>query len=146
MSVIAWDGKTLAADKRASMGTLIRTTTKIFKLGDINALAAYTGDADSGEEVLAWFRDGADPAKFPPMQREKDTWAPLMVVWHHGFIWKYERTPHPLKLPPQHFAMGSGRDFALAAMHLGKTAAEAVEVACVFDSACGNGIDTLVHE
>ena len=35
------------------------------------------------------------------------------------------------------------RDFALAAMHLGKSAREAVEVACALDVFCGNGIDTL---
>lgn len=47
MSVIAWDGERLAADKRATLGTLIRTTTKVFHLGD--ALAAYAGDADAVE-------------------------------------------------------------------------------------------------
>lgn len=29
---------------------------------------------------------------------------------------------------------------------LGKTAAEAVDVACKFDSGCGNGVDTLEFE
>jgi hypothetical protein len=29
MSVIAWDGSTLAADKRASMGSLIRTRRSV---------------------------------------------------------------------------------------------------------------------
>lgn len=143
MSVIAWDGKTLAADKRACFGTLTRTTTKVFDLGD--ALAAYAGDADAGEEILAWFKDGHDPARFPPSQRDRDGWAGLLIVWRDGWIWKYERTPYPLKFPPQLFAIGSGRDFALAAMHCGKTAAEAVEVACFFDSACGNGIDAFNH-
>lgn len=139
VSVIAWDGTTLAADKRASIGTLIRTTTKIFNLGD--ALAAYAGDADAGEEVLAWFKDGHDPAKFPAAQRDKESLVGLLIVWPDGSLWKYERTPYPIKFPPQQFAIGSGRDFALAAMHCGKTAREAVEVACVFDSGCGNGID-----
>lgn len=143
MSVIAWDGKCLAADKRATLGTLIRTTTKIFHL--VYALAAYAGDADAGEEVFAWFKDGADPSKFPASQRDKDTWAGLLIVWPDGGLWKYERTPYPLKFPPQQFAIGSGRDFALDAMHCGKTAAEAVEVACVFDSGCGNGMDVLTH-
>jgi hypothetical protein len=143
MSVIAWDGKRLAADKRASIGTLIRTTTKVFHLGD--ALAAYSGDADAGEEVLAWFKDGHDPAKFPDAQRNRDIWAGLLIVWADGTIWKYERTPYPLKFPPQQFAIGSGRDFALAAMHCGKTAPEAVEVASVFCSGCGNGVDVLTH-
>jgi ATP-dependent protease HslVU (ClpYQ) peptidase subunit len=143
MSVIAWDGTMLAADRRAVMGTLIRTTTKIFRVGD--ALAAYAGDADAGEEVLAWFVAGHDAAKFPTAQRDKDNWAGLLVVWPDGWLWKYERTPHPLKFPPQQFAIGSGRDFALAAMHCGKTAPEAVEVACIFDSGCGNGVDVLIH-
>ena len=142
--MIAWDGKTLAADKRATNGTLIRTTTKAFHLGD--SLAAYSGNVDFGEEVLAWFKDGHDPAKFPPSQRDKDDWCGLLIVWPDGSLRRYERTPYPIKYPPQQFAIGCGRDFALAAMHLGKTAAEAVAVACVFDSACGNGVDVLSFE
>ena len=142
MSVIAWDGMRLAADKRASLGTLIRTTTKVFR-STRGALVAYAGDADAGEAVLAWFEEGAHPDRFPASQRDKDQWAGLLVVWPDGRLWKYERTPHPVKFPPQMFAIGCGRDFALAAMHLGKTAPEAVEVACHFDSACGNGVDTL---
>lgn len=143
MSVIAWDGKTMAADKRAVIGGgFYRTTTKIFRVG--NALVGYAGDADAGEEMLAWFdKDHADPKLFPQSQRDKDGWAGLLVVWEAGEIWKYERTPFPIKFPPQQFAIGSGRDFAMAAMHLGKTAAEAVEVACALDPGCGNGIDML---
>lgn len=143
MSVIAWDGKTLAADKRACIGTLIMTTTKIFRVGE--ALAAYAGDADGGEEMLAWFNAGQDPDKFPSSQRDKYEWSGLLVIWENGRIWKYERTPYPIKFPPQKFAIGSGRDFALAAMHCGKSAVEAVEVASIFDSGCGNGIDVLTH-
>lgn len=143
MSVIAWDGQVLAADKRACLGTLVRTTTKVFQVGE--ALCGYAGDADAGEEVLAWFRAGHDPANFPASQRDRDSWAGLLVVWPDGHLWKFERTPYPLRFPPQQFAIGSGRDFALAAMHLGRTAREAVEVACVFDSGCGNGVDMLTH-
>ena len=144
MTVIAWDGLRLAADKRASIGGLIRTTTKVFDLGD--ALAGYSGDADAGEEVLAWFRAGADPEKFPAQQRSGDHWAGLLVVHRGGSIWKFERTPHPVRFPAQTFAVGSGRDFALAAMHCGRTAPEAVEVACLFDSGCGNGVDVLTFD
>lgn len=144
MSVIVWDGKYLAADKRAVLsGTLIRTTTKIFDLGEV--LAAYAGDACEGEEMLAWFKGGADPAGFPASQRDKDTWGGLLTVRPDGSIWKYERTPYAVKFPPQQFAIGSGRDFALAAMYCGRSAVEAVEVACVFDCGCGNGVDVLTH-
>lgn len=143
MSVIAWDGFRLAADKRILMGNMIRTTTKIFRDG--NALVGYSGGADAGEEILAWFRRGRDPATFPESQRNKDDWAGLLVVFDDGIIWKFERTPYPVKFPPQLFAIGSGSDFALAAMHCGKDAAQAVEIACLFDSSCGNGVDVLTH-
>jgi ATP-dependent protease HslVU (ClpYQ) peptidase subunit len=40
-------------------------------------------------------------------------------------------------------AIGSGRNYAMAAMYLGKTAAEAVAVAAALDSSVGCGITTL---
>lgn len=142
--MIAWDGKTLAADKRASFGTLIRTTTKIFRAGD--ALLAYAGDAAFGEEMRAWWTRGAKPDDFPAGNRDKDDWAGLMVIRKGQPIARYERTPYPVLFEDEQFAIGCGRDFALAAMYLGKTAPEAVAVAIALDSGCGNGIDTLELE
>jgi ATP-dependent protease HslVU (ClpYQ) peptidase subunit len=43
-------------------------------------------------------------------------------------------------------ALGSGRDFALAAMYLGKNAREAVEIAMEFDLETGKGVDCLEVE
>ena len=181
MSVIAWDGNTLAADKRASSGTLIGTTTKIFRI-DQATLCGYTGDAAFGEQMVAWYKAGAHPEAFPPSQRDKDDWARLIVVRccthiaseperpHASLsldplpvvstlryktskvmqdryeVLEYERTPHPIRNEDTLRAWGAGRDFALAALHLGKTAKEAVELACRLDSTCGNGVDTLVFE
>lgn len=144
MSVIAWDGTSLAADRRATMGGWFCTVQKIFR--SRGALCGYAGDADAGEEVLAWFGAGAVPADFPAAQRDRERFAGLLVVWPSGVIWKYECTPFPLRFPPQHFAIGSGRDFALAAMRCGLPAEQAVGVACEFDAGCGNGVDVLRHE
>lgn len=144
MSVIAWDGHTLAADKLASFGTTKHTTVKIFRVRD--GLAGYAGMADFGEQVLAWYQDGAEPSEFPRSQRDKDDWAGLIVVKADGPILRYERTPYPIKFYDRHFAIGSGREFALAAMYLGCDARRAVEVACALDTGCGNGIDTLSLE
>jgi ATP-dependent protease HslVU (ClpYQ) peptidase subunit len=93
--------------------------------------------------MIAWFQAGEKAEDFPKEQRDKDDWAPLLVIRENGKIHKYERTPYPLKYQDKQFAIGSGRDFALAAMACGKTASEAVEVASMFDSNCGNGVDTL---
>lgn len=143
MSIIAWDGKVLAADKRACMGTLIRTTTKIFKVN--GCLVGYAGDAAFGEELLAWFKDGEQVDKFPVGQRDRDDWAGMLVIRTDKTIQKYERTPHPLTFNDADglFVIGSGRDFAIAAMKCGLNAVEAVALTCELDNGCGNGIDSL---
>lgn len=142
MSVIAWDGKSLASDKRALSSGMIRVTTKISRTGSM--LVGYVGAADVGEEMRAWHADGAVPGDFPSSARDKDGPATLVVVREDGSIWLYERGPYPIRHDAgQQFAAGSGRDFALMAMHLGKTAEEAVELASMFESGCGNGVDVL---
>lgn len=142
MTCIAWDGHTLAADKLASMGTIKYTTVKIFR-GRDNSLIGYAGNSDFGEQMLAWWEAGADPEKFPPSQRSESDWAGLIVIRKGHPIWRYERTPHPIKFYDRQFAIGCGREFALATMHPGHDARKAVEVACALDSGCGMGIDTL---
>ncbi len=141
MTVIAFDGRTLAADKRALIGGLSRSTTKIHRVGA--SLVGFAGDGAQGMEMLAWLRKGAKPVAFPESQRDDDDWASVIVVRPGGFIDLYERTPYPIRYEDKIFAVGSGRDFALAAMHLGLSAKQAVEVACVFDPGCGNGVDEL---
>ena len=146
MTVIAWDGKTLAADKRAVQGSLIRTTTKIFRSQRVKALLAYAGEAAGGNEMVFWFESGAVARDFPEKQRDPDKWAGLLVVYRDGTLHRYEHTPHPVVFEDATHALGSGRELALMAMHLGKTAKEAVELACLFDSGCGNGVDTLTFD
>lgn len=140
MTIIAWDGKTLAADKRMSSGGMPRTTTKIFRVR--TSLCGAAGNADQCAEMIAWFKSGAEESKFPSSQRDKDDWATLVVIDKDGIRF-YERTPYPCVVEDKFYATGSGRDFATAAMHCGKSAREAVEIASLFDIGCGNGIDEL---
>lgn len=141
MTVIAWDGKTLAADKRAVNAGLILTVTKIKRVNDV--LVGGTGSPDFIGEMVEWVRAGRETAAFPASQRDKDDWQPFVVIERDGTVSKYERTPYPLRYEDQHFAMGSGRDYAMAALHIGLTAAAAVKVASALDNSCGNGVDTL---
>jgi hypothetical protein len=141
MTVIAWDGHTLAADKRGSGGNSILTTTKIFRVK--GCLVGYTGQLVFGQQMLAWFEAGENIPDFPPSQRDKDDWSLLLVVRPSGKLQLYERVPYPVTYEDKLFAVGSGADYALAAMHCGKTAAEAVELTSRLDSSCGNGVDIL---
>jgi ATP-dependent protease HslVU (ClpYQ) peptidase subunit len=144
MTVIAYDGKTISADKRATSGGLIRTVTKLHKLSD-GSIFAHCGDSARGLEMLEWLKAGSDIEKFPADQRHDDKWGSCIWLKPDG-LFVYEMTPHPLKFEDKCLAFGSGREFALAAMHCGKTSAEAVEIASLFDNGCGNGIDTMSLE
>ena len=63
MTIIAWDGKTLAADKAASNCGYLRTVTKIYRVP--SGLVGFAGDGSRAFALLQWFRDGCDPAKYP---------------------------------------------------------------------------------
>jgi len=140
MTVIAWDGKTLAADKMACSAGYGYTVTKVHRL-ESGALCALAGDGDGAMSLLHWLNGQREPASYPQGQKDNDTCA--IVVERNGAVWSFGKTPHPQRIECVRYAMGHGRDFALAAMHLGKSAREAVEVACALDVFCGNGIDAL---
>ena len=141
MTIIAWDGKTLAADKQGTWQGLPRTVTKIFRAGD--ELVGVAGNQCEGYDMVAWVTAGCDPEKFPVNQKDEKLWASCLVILRDGKIFLYERSPNPCEIEDKFTACGSGRDYAIAAMHLGKSAREAVEIACLFDTGCGNGVDVL---
>lgn len=142
MSVIAWDGRCLAADKRSLTGDLIRPLLgKVFKVK--NELIGYVGGVGKGEELLAWYKGGANPAEFPDFLRD-NTQSSLIVVASKGNdLRQYNSSPYPVRFMPGQHAWGSGREYALAAMYCGKTAPESIEVATKFDCGCGDGVDVL---
>lgn len=141
MTCIAWDGKTLAADKRCCYGGLIGTVTKIHRVRGV--LVGGSGESAFINAMIQWIKEGRDAGSFPKSQSDKDDWQPVLVIEVDGRISMYERTAFPIRREDRFIAIGSGRDFAMAAMHLGRSAREAVEVACALDCGCGNGIDTL---
>ena len=53
---------------------------------------------------------------------------------------------HWLEIRMPFYAVGSGRDFAIGAMHCGKTPAEAVEIASKYDLKTGMEIDVVYTE
>lgn len=142
MTVIAWDGKTLAADKLSTNGSTKGTTTKIFTHG--NELLGVTGDLSIGLEVRDWYVAGAVPKDYPTGNREPGRGSSLIVVKPDRSVWKYESSPVPFRVEDARCAFGSGDESAKVAMHCGKTAVEAVQIASLFNTGCGGGVDSLV--
>lgn len=144
MTVIAWDGRTLAADKRSDYGGCIQMVTKIHRAG--GCLVGGAGEFSFILAMVEWVRNGRDPAQFPAHQRDKDDWQPTLVIEPDGRPALYERTPYPIRWERPFGAIGSGKQYALAAMRLGHDARMAVAVASEFCPGCGNGIDALTLE
>ena len=141
MTIIAWDGYTLAADRNAELYCSKAHRTKIRRIGPY--IYGATGEARSFEQVYAWLEAGGDLASWPRPVKDD---SPIIMCIRPDGVWLYQDSPIPFKLDNKQWAIGSGSDAALATMYLGYDALRAVEVACAVCTGCGGGIDTLELE
>ena len=137
MTTIAWDGRTLAADTRATACGLAYGIVKAVRLKD-GRLYGASGAADDCKAAQNWLDSGGEKPTV------KDYAG--IVIGADLSIWRYEDKLVPFPVTDRFHAIGSGRDFAIAAMHMGKTAREAVELAIVYDIYTGGPITELTIE
>lgn len=143
MTTIAWDGKTLAADKMMSDGCFKAIKTKIRKCA-VGLLGA-SGDARYTAAAMDWVECMDKDAPFP-RSPDKDETVYVMHVHPDGKLDVYFNCEHPTRVESPYYALGSGRDFALAAMHLGYEAVWAIKVASELDINTGMGVDSFTLE
>lgn len=141
MTVIAWDGNTLAADKLMQNGGTKKTTTKIFKIN--GHLLGVCGNFSVGMELVDWWSNGAKPDAYPASNRCLDDGATLIVIGADKKVMVFESSPYPFGIDSDFCAFGCGDAPAMAAMECGADARRAVEVASKYDTGCGNGVDWL---
>lgn len=141
MTVIAWDGRTLAADKRCTLGGLIVAVGKL--KAHNGCLLAASGDSSMGRELVAWFCAGAKASAWPANNCDADKGACLVVVVPDGTLWRYENGPHPYRVESVPVAFGSGSEAAMGAMLAGADAAASVKIASQVNAYCGNGVDWM---
>lgn len=140
MTVIAWDGKSLAADRQATLGgNAFFQIKKIKKIG--NLLCAFTGEAKYAESLFIWVEDGMVKERFPNMPNNDQV---RLIVISESEISEYLSSTNRVIRPIQHIAaFGSGAEFAIGAMSAGVDAKKAVEIACEYDVYCGGGVDVV---
>lgn len=147
MSVVVWDGKTLAADRQVTDGSMVRTTTKIrvIKTGKFKGyLVGAVGATATANLMMDWFEAGARPEYFPYEYMKSDSLgASMVVITQDKDIWRYDHLPVPIVMEDEEYATGSGRDFAYGAMSMGADAAKACEIACTHSTECGVAIDVI---
>jgi len=138
MSVVAWDGKILAADRMGMFSDTIRTIQKLWKLSN-GEVVAVVGPISTGLLVKEWYEAGANRKELPECQKT-DEWAQLIVASKDGCFY-YDSQPVQIKVMDPFCAWGIGREVALGAMEMGGDAVKAVEIASKHVSGCGRGCD-----
>lgn len=146
MTTIAYDGKILAADGRATVGNLIsaKKTQKIFPLKalvsgvEILGVLAGAGSYQSIMQVKQHIEraDLFEAVEVPDLEPGSFTGL-LVLETGEAFILEDRLIPMPVELPT---AIGSGTDYAMTAMHLGKSSFEGVQAACELDCYSGGEI------
>lgn len=131
MTTIAWDGKTLAGDRQHSMFN--DCAPKVFRLEN-GGLFGACGEAQDSVAVREWLEGGEKP-------KVGDGFHAILIK--NGDLYVIENKLVLMKPTRRFFAVGSGRDFAMAAMLLGKTAKEAIAIAAQLDVDTGEKIDVL---
>jgi hypothetical protein len=139
MTTVAFDGKTLAADRL--MGSWLNVC-KLFRLKDGRVAAGSGNNFDAIREIIAWL-DAKSPTSKRPEIDAAD--APdILLVNAKGVLqwmtWPYSRG---MEVREPFFAIGSGAEFALGALAAGCSARRAVAIACRFDAHSGQGIDAV---
>lgn len=109
------------------------------KEGNRTVLVGFSGRPNHAHFFLDWLADGSKKENWPDQLR--DDQIQILVLTDNGQIQLFENTPHPIILD-ECVAIGSGSDFAKAAMLAGATAEEAVSIASKLDPYTGGEIVT----
>ena len=141
MSVIAWDGKIIAADRQAQMGGLCYPVSKLKRVKEF--ILGWTGSTAHGLAIVTWYLDGRHKKRWPEFQKTED-WARLIVFElldpNCITVVSFEQTPEPQPVMSTPFAWGCGAEFAMGAMEMGADAIKAVQVASKYNPYCGMGV------
>jgi hypothetical protein len=137
VTTIVWDGRSLVADRQLTTSGCRFQTTKAHRLPD-GSLFASCGAVEPAAIVLRWLREGGEK---PTLDKDSDFEG--VLVKPDKTVWVLYKQLEPVPIESPCYATGSGRDFALAALQMGKTAKEAVLLACELDIWSGMGITEL---
>jgi len=143
LSVVVWDGTTLAADRMGAYAD--DSAYRVKKIDQINFpegkhLYGWAGTHYLGIQMMNWFRNMQDsPA---PAAQHDDHFIRVLEIKPDREIWLWEGTVC-WRIDEPFFAIGAGREYAIGAMAHGATASEAVEIASRFYMGCGLGVDAL---
>lgn len=130
MTTIAYRDGVLAADSRAADQTVKSYgIQKLYRLKKKGAIIGTAGSIVKCQAFVKWYANKRHRA---PKLEDDDLSA--IVLHRDGRVELFEDSVESIEWnPAEPLAVGTGAPAALAAMACGKTAAEAVEIACRID-------------
>jgi ATP-dependent protease HslVU (ClpYQ) peptidase subunit len=144
MTSIAFDGKTMAADKQMNTGNMKHTVARSkIRAGEYHGMPALFGGSGTTvycDAVIEWLIAGMPDDK-PEMPSNPDSFT--VIVATEAGLYEYIDSLRPIPLGQIKWAIGSGGEYAFGAMAAGACAKKAVEIACTFDPNSGMGVETL---
>jgi hypothetical protein len=142
MTVIAWDGRYVAADSLKCFGSS-RNTKPCQKIMVREGIVfALTGSAALFEPMIKWYLSGKDPEKMPACGDDYKTTKLLVFEGGETASFYMPGLPYPDEFSAPD-AWGAGADFAIGAMEAGKSAAEAVAIAIKRETYCGGPVNVI---
>jgi len=142
MTIVAFDGKTIAADGLASDGGIV-ASKDVQKLAVVDNCVIGSGGCHwSALKFIDWWKKGkVDP--YPVL----DEAFCALVVHSDGNAELYGcKFDVGIPLGQRPYVIGCGRDIARGAMAMGADAKRAVEICCELDTACGGDIMVVTLE
>lgn len=131
MTIIAFDGKTIASDSQISDTYVEYNCKKIFKIN--NSYIGTVGDYSEGLKFIRWFKD--QMTEKPELSTEG--FSALQIIERKVYYWDAYLIRYLSTIP---CAIGSGDCIAMGAMLAGANAKEAVKITIKLDKECGGRI------
>ena len=138
MTVIAWDGKTIATDRMANDGSHKWESSKAwYGMSNDKEVVIITGVglAHYIRQLSEWYQQGMHDIK-PDVPPSK---AKLIVVQKDGLYELSYKMLLPYDAP--YCAFGDGKELALGALAMGATAGQAVNICNEHSLQCGKGVE-----
>lgn len=149
MTVIAFDGLTVAADRLDGAGSMRyrRPSTKLVYSEKLDVLFGLTGEAAFFAPLINWYENGKNSDDFPFNDSGRNNDPAVFLVFRRSLVDGqheeyrfFRRCPQIIDEPD---AWGSGAEYAIGAMDAGLCARDAVIIAAGRDKNSGNGVLTF---
>ena len=145
MTTIVYKDGVMAADTQVTFGqSKILASKKIKKIN--GCLVGAAGQVNVCQEYMRWFKEKVPRVKIsqlPKFMSAESTNFEILVINPKGEIWFQIGNNAPERIYGQYYGIGSGKPYAMTALHLGLDPKAAIRTAMKFDTGTGGQVHTL---